>query len=507
MFFTAAGLIAGFILPPLYRASALMYAQLEPPDPLYRTGTITLSRIDEIKLAALVNTITSSEIMRRAADKLKAQNQVPQGMNEPDIMAALFRGAGVRHQSQELMKVMCAHRNPVFAANAANAIANAFIEWYREDTIKTSTERVGFLNNRKEHLEKELDRAEKRLEEFRQMNYQFLREEASQKIGELLGKEAVPDIDILKYTEFQSDYIRLNLERKENIKKKEYLQELLNKESEYLSCEELPEESILYLQKELIKKRYELSNALTKYTEEYPEVRQLKLDISQIEKTLREQSECKTAKPAKDGERLLPNTKYQKLKEELQGIDIKLESIGESIRLKELYLKSRGKNIEELTQRRSEFEKLQREREVFFTEQKDISSRLDSALAVLDLELKGRGSGFWMREPAQPPLWPEKPKKDLLIIGGLLFGLFVGLSAVYLIDITDQTFDNAEELSSFLKIPVLGVTSRIISPHEMRVINDKKKVVFLYAGGILIIGFALFVLLVFLKIKFFTRIS
>jgi polysaccharide biosynthesis transport protein len=59
-------------------------------------------------------------------------------------------------------------------------------------------------------------------------------------------------------------------------------------------------------------------------------------------------------------------------------------------------------------------------------------------------------------DPAEVPLWPSSPKKALsLSLVGLL-ALFCGVSAAFLLDHFDDSFENPEEIEDSLKLPSLG---------------------------------------------------
>ena len=59
-------------------------------------------------------------------------------------------------------------------------------------------------------------------------------------------------------------------------------------------------------------------------------------------------------------------------------------------------------------------------------------------------------------DPAEVPLWPSSPKKALsLSLAGLL-ALFCGVSAAFLLDHFDDSFEDPEEIEDSLRLPSLG---------------------------------------------------
>ncbi len=64
-------------------------------------------------------------------------------------------------------------------------------------------------------------------------------------------------------------------------------------------------------------------------------------------------------------------------------------------------------------------------------------------------------------DEAVPPLYPIKPRKRLNVMVGAMFGLFLGVAAVFFLDYLDNTIRTPEDVEKFLGLSVLGVVPKM----------------------------------------------
>ncbi len=86
------------------------------------------------------------------------------------------------------------------------------------------------------------------------------------------------------------------------------------------------------------------------------------------------------------------------------------------------------------------------------------SAAAQIAEAFQNAKVSGR---FVIMEPATRPLSPGKPNRPLLVMLALVIGAIVGTGTVLVVEHSDQSVKNAEEVEGLLGLPVLGAVPRV----------------------------------------------
>ena len=94
--------------------------------------------------------------------------------------------------------------------------------------------------------------------------------------------------------------------------------------------------------------------------------------------------------------------------------------------------------------------------------------RLETARISQQLEDSENKTKFKIIEPARIPLKPIKPNKALLAFLGFALGVGAGFGCIYLVEYSDQSFNEIDELKASFDIPVLGAISKIITEEYLR---------------------------------------
>jgi polysaccharide biosynthesis transport protein len=69
-------------------------------------------------------------------------------------------------------------------------------------------------------------------------------------------------------------------------------------------------------------------------------------------------------------------------------------------------------------------------------------------------------------EAAVPPMFPEKPKKRLVLLIGMLLGLTLGVGSTFLIEYLDRSLKSKEEIEALTGLPVLSSISLLAGKEE-----------------------------------------
>ncbi|MBN2483758.1 MAG: hypothetical protein JXD21_06120 [Candidatus Omnitrophica bacterium] len=108
--------------------------------------------------------------------------------------------------------------------------------------------------------------------------------------------------------------------------------------------------------------------------------------------------------------------------------------------------------------------------------------RLESAKITENLDNSDNRTKFRIIEPARLPLVPIKPNKLKMNIMGLLLGGGIGVGFVYLVEYTDSSFKNEEQLHEHFQEPVLGAVSKITTEEDMALTKKGSKKIWIMIG-------------------------
>jgi capsular exopolysaccharide synthesis family protein len=79
----------------------------------------------------------------------------------------------------------------------------------------------------------------------------------------------------------------------------------------------------------------------------------------------------------------------------------------------------------------------------------------------ISLNMELMNNNVQVLDEAIPPLFPLKPRKRLNLAIGAMFGLSLGLGAVFFLDYLDNTIRSPEDVEKFLGVSVLGVVPKM----------------------------------------------
>ncbi len=126
---------------------------------------------------------------------------------------------------------------------------------------------------------------------------------------------------------------------------------------------------------------------------------------------------------------------------------------------------------ESIPKQEQELARLTRDRAVNEEIYSMLLERLETARISQQLESSENKTKFKVVEPARLPLKPISPDKVKLDLLGIALGGLVGFGCVYVLEYTDTSFKNADQVKEALNIPVLGSISEIVTEDE----HEKKR--------------------------------
>ena len=472
-FLTPTLLIAGlavaysFTIPPKYMSSAVVLVEEEKVSNPLISGLAVSTSVQE-RLQTIVKILLSRPLLEQVISELNLNAGIKDALALEDFIESLRRNISVQMVGKDILKVSAEDRDPETCQRITNAITSLFIKHNLELQMRETTAGIEFLKSQKEIYEKKLKDSEKALREFKEKYQELLSVKASEEINKLIGQPSsgapLINTEILKYTEYKGDLIRLNQDLKEAMNRKEQLEKQLRGEEEYVVSERILDPVVKQLESDMANKQVELAQLTVYSTEEHPHVIRLKKEIEELKEAIKQ----KRTRVAHTSDKEVMNPVYQDLKKELAKTEQNIEAIKTRIKLTEIYLQEDAEKIAGIPKKEEELANLQRDYTINSRIYAELTEKLETAYITQRLEFQEKGTKFRVVEPAKVPLKPFKPNRKFMALSGALLGMIVGAGLVLLAEMTDHSFTDINQLRNFLNIPVLAYVSQMLTQAQVR---------------------------------------
>jgi polysaccharide chain length determinant protein (PEP-CTERM system associated) len=110
---------------------------------------------------------------------------------------------------------------------------------------------------------------------------------------------------------------------------------------------------------------------------------------------------------------------------------------------------------------------LNREYESLSVSFQDYSNKRLEATVAANMERRQKGEQFRVLEPAFRPSNPVSPNRPLIVVLGVLLGVFLGVGTAVLLEATNNSFHEARGLQENMRIPVLASIPGIVLKSDL----------------------------------------
>jgi polysaccharide chain length determinant protein (PEP-CTERM system associated) len=481
-------------LPKIYEATTLILLQSQKIPTEYVRTTITdtissrlntmsqeiLSRtrlekvIHEFNLYAdLLNKLPMEVVVEtmRQAIQIKVQNQ-PQSDRGQTSFTISFEG-----------------KEPRSVMLVTNKLASMFIEEnlrVREQQAEKTSE---FLSKELSDMEDKLKRREVEIRAFKERHMGQLPEQldANLRILERLQQQLKTTSENIRAAEDRTILVRSQIDQ---LRERE--QGLMARQARRESTPNVEEGGSIQATDDPIITQYnqlkrDLTTAQSKYTENHPDVIDLKKKIAKLEPRVKEAIEQQTTarearlralREHRDSgteldpaiavldpalERLLAQYTDQYNDAQLEAKRLK----GEEKNLKEqivLY----ERRIEDTPRGEQEIAVLTRDYELTRLNYQSLMNKKIQAQMAENLERNQQGEQFNVLDPARIPERPIKPDRNKILLVGLFVGLALGVGLAWFRESLDQSFHTVADVESQLELPVLATIPNLKEEEEKK---------------------------------------
>jgi protein tyrosine kinase modulator len=245
----------------------------------------------------------------------------------------------------------------------------------------------------------------------------------------------------------------------------------------------------------LVLLKQELAQALTKYSDKYPDVVYLKDQIAQLEKMKAAEDQAGAALPHQGRDRKpsrpLPTNSYVAgLMSEQDHANVEVKAGAEQITNLQRQIAVYQHRLENTPRRENELGIITRDYDTTKELFRSLLAKRGEAGIATELEQRRKGEIFRVMEPAALPDRPVGPNRLRLFMIGLVLAIAASGAAVVLAENVDTSFRRVDEVRSRVGVPVLSTIPRITTESDLRRLQRQRRMatVALAFGLVAVVG-------------------
>jgi len=410
---TFISVIGAYLLPKRYEAyTTILIKKEQTLNPLLDWGRAVMFAMADNQLASFNEIVLSRTTIQTLLDSLGIKPSKNEKMD--DLIEATRKKIWTDLRGSDSFRITFVDSDPVICQRAATVLCNMYIQKSLQSDRQQAEETVRFLEQKVEELRQQYEAQQQEYLETRQRGL------ATSPIGET-GLQGM----LGRIQEQLTDKERQLEQQQRALSQLKMFQNNIDNPGVVSQIAALDPQggAILYVDTlKAVSLRY--NQLLTRYKPTYPAVQSLRRELSDL---LAKSVEALQARVEQTkAERASLVNQAEKTQRDISG-SINVGIVGgargsEYLRVKENYDGAKQK--------------------------------LDQARIAKELADRG-ASRYVILDPAEIPTTPTKPKKPVIIGGGMALGVIIGIAAMFLSEYYDPTIRRKQDIEMFHK-PIIG---------------------------------------------------
>ena len=210
----------------------------------------------------------------------------------------------------------------------------------------------------------------------------------------------------------------------------------------------------------LLRLRQELRDLRLQYTDKYPEVVRLSLEVAALEREVGDKVPGPgAAAPAPSAF----DPAARRIRGALTEVDAEIKALKKDEQRLLAAIARYQVRLDNTPQREQEFQEISRNYQTTKEYHQSLLKRYQEAQLAEDMEQRRKGEQFRIVDPAVPSEVPAAPNRPRFLLTGLLLSLGLAVAAVILSEQLDTSFHSVDDLRAFTRAPVLVSIRRIVT--------------------------------------------
>lgn len=403
--------IAGFLWPKQYEASAIIFADDQNIIKPLLAGKAEVTRVTESdQLVVVEQRITSNQLI----EQVLLEGKLIDNINDKYKMQPLMKGVAgaIRVEAAGKNHIRIAYRNA--DANKAYVMASAITNVFIRDSARTKREESGeaytFIDTQVRTYKDQLQAAEDRLKEFRSANPGISENSVNDRVSDLRAGVETLTLDLQVARARRSE-----------------LRQQISQEKQYIAQSYRAD----VYRNALSQAQTKLDTLRLSYQETYPDIVALKQQIEDMRRSI---AESENTPMASNDQSSSANPVYQKLKTDLSDAEVNVRTLELKLASSQRLLDGELGNSKQSAEYQAKFAELTRDYTVTKQIYEDLLERKEKARMSVALDVQGQGLNYRIQEPPTFPTAPVGLRFVHFYLAAPLLGILIpiGLLIAYI---------------------------------------------------------------------------
>ncbi len=435
-------------IPDSYEASAQIYVDTNTIlKPLLRglsVDSIDVSEQFGLITKELLSRPNIERVVRKVDLDIQSMNQsefdaIVDKMQRNISIRALRTHRAPRPKPPNLFVISARHEDPKVAFGIVQALLDIFIEDSLSGSRSENVVAQKFLENEIKEYEAKLVAAENRLREFRRRNIKMLPEQGNSYYQRLQTAQT------------NLEEVELEL-REEKFRRDALINQLENTNTSQTVLDQDGGVILSPIDQRIVALQTRLDELLLKYTDEHPDVSQVRESIAELKK----QKEIEESNAVAEDQSTSENPVYQQIQLALGEVKANIAAI--EVRRNEFRkrVKYLQQQVETLPKIEAELIALNRDYTVNKQHYDALLTRRESAKMSEAVEQTGEQVKLKVIEPPRIPQHPSAPNRLMFSTGVLFLALGMGIALAFVMSKIRAVVFNQRDLRELTGLPVIG---------------------------------------------------
>jgi polysaccharide chain length determinant protein (PEP-CTERM system associated) len=477
------GVIVAYLWPDSYRASGLI--RVVPPKVPVQLVPTNLTEAMTQKVAGIHQTIVSRPILTNVIQtynlypderKRRPMEDVIEHMRA-DISVGELRGLGRGMSSGSAFSVAFSYSDKRLATQVCSDVITRFVDESTRSRSQQTMTTTQFFREQLDAAKTELEDLDRRMSMFRSRNVGQLPEQEQGLFNRLTALES--SVQSINSSMSRVNQEKLQLET--NIRM--LRDQAMMRASQGGSGQSGPggtrqatsaEARLAEINREIARLESSISVMKESYTETHPDVRRL---TGFLEMKKREQAQASaeaqaavleanaaqsgragggSAAPAGQRIDFESASAIARVQSALQAKDMELEDMARRLRDTQVKIREANAQIQASPVAQQEYIQLVRQRTMAQDRFNDLSGKTQMSAMATEVESRQQGETLEILEQPVMPTEPFSPKREIIVIAGLIVGIGIGVGMASAREIKDSSLKNLKDVRAYTKLTVLG---------------------------------------------------
>ncbi len=447
---SVAALAVGNYYPQTYESSATVFADQQNIIRPLLSGQAAVTKVQNHN-RIVQEVIYSPRILNKVAYAAGLASEADTPAKLEGVVRRLRRGITVRPIGKSsYIKISYTSGSPEESFEVLTAIVDIFIKDSAETKRNESREAYEFIDKQVKAYKEQLQEAEENLKAFRAASVDGNENTVKGRIAELRSEVERAKLDI--------DDTRTRIKT---------IEDELGRESQFVARRYKAD----VFRERLALKQQELDALLLTYTDTYPDVVAIRLQIEDLRRSIADASTASTEGirgPADPDGSI--NPLYNTLREKLSEAKVELQTKQRRLAATETLLVKEHERLKRIAEGQAELAELNRDYDVNKGIYEDMLERKEKARLSMTLDIEGQGVSYKIQEPASFPLNPQGLTFMHFAVVGPFIGILIPLGLLVVYVFFDPRIRFASQLSA-VQAPLLAVVPHMSTPIARRVWN------------------------------------